>query len=550
MATVFTRHNRQSLYVRIFVPAELKPLLGRSEIWKSLDTSDQAIGELRSKIVAGKASALFLRIAQHGHCMTLAQIRGLVSRYIGERLDEWEEAIATSDLNTKVNGEWQDALSGFAQSTVEDCSKALRENDPHALSQETLKEFLSRYGITGIPEGSRAHRILCRELLKAEQVIASRMKVMVQGQYEDAYAHPQVVMRNGSGEGPATLISPTRREPAGPLLSLCVRDYLKHFEHRAPGTLEAKRNMLKRFLELIGDKPVGSLGKHDCIAYRDTARKLPSNASKKFPGLSLKAVLERAKGLPEGELLSKQTINQDLTHLGHFFSWLINEGRYTGSVNPVDGIAYEGIESKSHEAFSDDDIKLVFGSSEFKRQKADKKYSARYWIPLILLHTGARREEIANLALADIRQEEGVHFFDITPDLARGRRLKNKSSKRRVPIHLRLISLGFLDYVEKRRSEGETLVFSKKSSGKGRATVGDSVSKWFHRLLKHLTVKGSKSLHGLRPTVATKLHEAGVDGETRRELLGHSGKDVHETVYLRLSLKTLKESLEKLELRF
>lgn len=124
--TVFTRHNRHSLYARIFVPAELKSLLGRSEIWKSLDTSDQGIAELRSKVVAGKASALFLHISQHGHSMTLAQIRSLVSRYITERLEEWEESIASWDLNNKVNGQWQDALSGFAQATVEDCSKALR----------------------------------------------------------------------------------------------------------------------------------------------------------------------------------------------------------------------------------------------------------------------------------------------------------------------------------------------------------------------------------------------------------------------------------------
>ena len=78
----------------------------------------------------------------------------------------------------------------------------------------------------------------------------------------------------------------------------------------------------------------------------------------------------------------------------------------------------------------------------------------------------------------------------------------------------------------------------------GRETVGDTVSKWFHRLLKKVGVKGKKSLHGLRPTVITRLHEAGVDGESRRQLTGHSGKDVHETVYLRPSLPALKH-LEK-----
>ncbi len=265
--------------------------------------------------------------------------------------------------------------------------------------------------------------------------------------------------------------------------------------------------------------------------------------------MPLAEVLERAKGWPEKDLLSKMTINQDLTHLGHFFGWLINEGRYTGN-NPLDGLAYEGIESKSHETFSDADLKLVFGSNEFKKQRDDRKYSARYWLPLILLHSGARREEIANLALVDIRKEDGIWYFDITPDVERGRRLKNKSSKRRVPIHSALIMLGLLDYVEERRAEGETLVFPKVSQRKGgRLSVGDGVSKWFHRLMKRLGVKGEKSLHGLRPTLITRLHEAGVDGESRRQLTGHSGKDIHETVYLRPSLPALKMHLEKVDFR-
>ena len=113
---------------------------------------------------------------------------------------------------------------------------------------------------------------------------------------------------------------------------------------------------------------------------------------------------------------------------------------------------------------------------------------------------------------------------------------KRQYSRRRVPIHSQLIKLGLLDYVEGLRVKGETLLFHP----------GDWITKWFHRLMKNLGVKGKKSLQGLRPTVTMKLYEAGVDGETRRALLGHSG-NVDETDYLRLSLKTLSENLEKLK---
>jgi integrase len=166
----------------------------------------------------------------------------------------------------------------------------------------------------------------------------------------------------------------------------------------------------------------------------------------------------------------------------------------------------------------------------------------------VLLFTGARREEVANLALIDIKEEEGVKHFNIAPDPTRGRRLKNKASRRCVPIHSHLIELGFLHYVDTMRARKESLLFPKTTT-KGRATPGDAVNKWFHRLLLKLSIPGEKSLHSFRPTMTTKLYESGVDGETRRELLGHSGKDVHEITYLRPPLPVLKTHLEKVNFR-
>ncbi|MCI1277349.1 MAG: tyrosine-type recombinase/integrase [Nitrospira sp.] len=112
-----------------------------------------------------------------------------------------------------------------------------------------------------------------------------------------------------------------------------------------------------------------------------------------------------------------------------------------------------------------------------------------------------------------------------------------------------LIELGFLDYVERMRAKGEALLFPKPKHKKGRATMGDVVSKWFARTVKGLKVPSKKTLHGFRPTVATRLYAGGVDGETRRELLGHSGKDVHEQVYLRPPLPMLSGPLEKMDFR-
>ena len=187
------RSNRHSIYVRIFVPADLKSLLGKEEIWKSLGTSDQAVAELRSRVVEGNASALFLHLQRHGHSMTLTQIRFLVFRYIKERLDEWEESIASTDLTNEVNGQWQDRLSDFSRSNLEDYARGLRENNLKALPSATLKEFLRRYDIKDLQEGSQTHKLLCRELLKSESVIAGKIKVEYRATMEKSMVSPSMV---------------------------------------------------------------------------------------------------------------------------------------------------------------------------------------------------------------------------------------------------------------------------------------------------------------------------------------------------------------------
>lgn len=69
------------------------------------------------------------------------------------------------------------------------------------------------------------------------------------------------------------------------------------------------------------------------------------------------------------------------------------------------------MKKKSYESFSDQDLKALFQSDKFQEQKTGK-YPERYWLPLILLHTGARREEVAQLGVADVKEQDGVIYFD------------------------------------------------------------------------------------------------------------------------------------------
>lgn len=104
----------------------------------------------------------------------------------------------------------------------------------------------------------------------------------------------------------------------------------------------------------------------------------------------------------------------DLTHLNHFFGWSISKPRKYLQENFVDGLFHEDVEPESYEPYTDEEVKILLTSEEFKAQR--KSDVAWYWLPLVLCLTGCRREEIAHITLADIKTEKDITYFDIAPD--------------------------------------------------------------------------------------------------------------------------------------
>ena len=100
-------------------------------------------------------------------------------------------------------------------------------------------------------------------------------------------------------------------------------------------------------------------------------------------------------------------------------------------------------------AFTPGDLKVIFldDYTFLKHKRPD-----RFFIPLILLHTGARVGEVAQLGVNDVKKEDGVWCFDVHPSDETS--VKTKSSIRLVPIHSYLIKAGFIKYCEEIRKEG------------------------------------------------------------------------------------------------
>lgn len=155
-------------------------------------------------------------------------------------------------------------------------------------------------------------------------------------------------------------------------------------------------------------------------------------------------------------------------------------------------------------------------------------------------------------------EEDGVKFLFIHADQSTDRRLKNKSSRRKVPVHPRLVELGFLEFVELRQKQGVLKLFStlKEMGGARKDKRTDAFSKWWRRCTDEIGVKPSgktgkqKAFHSFRHTSKRALRNAGVDpsltdaipGHTNKSISAHYGRDKDGMGY---ALPVLLEAISK-----
>jgi integrase len=111
----------------------------------------------------------------------------------------------------------------------------------------------------------------------------------------------------------------------------------------------------------------------------------------------------------------------------------------------------------------------------------------------------------------------GIWTLSINDD-GDDKRIKTQQSRRMVPIHPQIVSLGFLQYIDSLKTTGSSRVFPELKRIGGR--YGHAPSKWFNeKYRKRLGIEGT-NFHSLRHTFATNLREHGVQLDIISELLG------------------------------
>ena len=149
---------------------------------------------------------------------------------------------------------------------------------------------------------------------------------------------------------------------------------------------------------------------------------------------------------------------------------------------------------------------------------------------MLALYTGARREELAQLHVQDVRQVDGLWVLDINkePD-SKGelqKKVENASAVRLIPLHPVLAeTLRFPDYVESVRRQGHERVFPLLK--KVRTNFGHSFGSRFAKFKQTLSLepsKGNKDFHSLRHTFSNYFKQNRLQGDEFSQVFGHKNQ--------------------------
>lgn len=243
--------------------------------------------------------------------------------------------------------------------------------------------------------------------------------------------------------------------------------------------------------------------------------------------------------------LAVDTINERISKVRAIYK--IAVGKHILTTNPAAntlGFKESSVKKrrKRRLPFDTSDLKMIFGSEVFTQHKRSKGQSgeASYWIPLLMFYSGARPEEVAGLALSDLKHDatlgwyfviidrpsdEDSDLFDQEIPMSHRRTLKNAQSQRRVPVAPQLIELGLLRYVEWLRAQGATVLFpGLKKDWHGK--LSGAFSKFFGRYKKAVGISDPrKVLYSFRHTMKDLLEAANVPTKYLQRLLGHTTGD-------------------------
>jgi integrase len=579
--------GRNGIYeFRKVIPERLRPFFGRREFKKSLGT--RSLAEARSRMT-GPAAEYEQLLANAKQALAggwSEAARTLVGEWLSDthRDDRWlrmavARLTAFCMVASRDNIRFDPPAYAFEHTpTPEPADEALRVKAVHARTRMSWSRRMSilahleaeAFGWVVSAVAAHSERQIAKDsplFTGIAQEVRRRMieasiKWMSRDQPQPSSSPASLVVINGGLVDAASSVSGPGlgAQKVGLTITQAFEAWRDHKGRK--GKPRPRQRILewnlavRRFVRMYGDVDMGAIRPQMVRDYREKLLQLPSRASNEIKAFSFdeQAAIAERENL---ETLAPGTVNKHLTGLRSITEHVIDKM----SAIPLELNAArlaKFVETDDDETkrlpFDEDDLNAIFRNLVITDTTGISSESL-FWIVLLAPLTGGRLEELGTLRPSNVRTENGIPYIAVERDRAQVRAtqgapektLKSSNSDRDIPLHRILLRAGFLQYVERHRTEGAEWLFPDlKANKNGKRTY--RVSRLFARYLEDLGITDDeKVFHSFRHSVRRNLR-----GRAPEEIVdlicGHSDGKVGRRYGRGADMRPLREVIERIDL--
>lgn len=281
-------------------------------------------------------------------------------------------------------------------------------------------------------------------------------------------------------------------------------------------TISQMNAVFRLFANHLDDAPLATLNRQHATEFFDKVRGLSGNWGR-MPGArtrSLSALLvdDRATAKPH---LANRTLQRYASSLRQLWQWAELRGELEGSNPFINQVRRASGRNKSiaNAPWDADAITAYLAAENEVGSKGSPE--PHYWLPRMALLSGMRLDELCSLEVSDIKEAEGVRYFNIPKG-------KTTSSVRVVPMHSHLEELlqllppnGFIF----------PQLLPAGPDGKRSWNVGKRLRRRFGR------IEGASTFHAFRKNVAQTFERKRIPETESSQILGHKRAGMTYGVY-------------------
>lgn len=332
---------------------------------------------------------------------------------------------------------------------------------------------------------------------------------------------------------------PAQQEPEGPdnpRLLTAVETYIAENKLRNQ-TAKKHRLHVRRLSEYHGNVTIKALTADMTADFCAAYRELPNGRSTplKVRSAPMRDLLALRKADPTLPAYGDGNFNKMLDYLRALFRHfdrddLLKSCKKVKHVHPFS--------DKREKPFTPDQLRRILPLVE-ERHGTGSDFT---WWVYVLLYSGARPEEIAQLQRNDIRvnRDQTACSLSVTDTDDRG--VKNEDSIRTTPAHPALIERGLVAFVESRKA-ALFPTFAPDADG----SLSGNPSERFKTILNNVGVTGYGSAGRLRHTFTDAMRNAEVPDDVQRALVGHVDGSAHGGYGRGVGFKTMQRWIARVD---